>query len=64
MRWLIPRLGRFHETHPQIEVVVHTVSTLQEDLRGGFDLAIRRGSPQGRPGRNIAPFRCLRMSIR
>lgn len=47
MRWLIPRLGRFHETHPQVEVVVHTVSTLQEDLRGGVDLAIRRGSPQG-----------------
>ncbi|WP_206244602.1 LysR substrate-binding domain-containing protein [Novosphingobium terrae] len=47
MRWLIPRLDRFHATHPQTEVVVHTVSTLQEDLRGGFDLAIRRGTAQG-----------------
>lgn len=47
MRWLIPRLERFHETHPQVEVVVHTVSTLQEDLRGGFDLAIRRGTAEG-----------------
>lgn len=47
MRWLIPRLGRFHDAHPQTEVVVHTVSTLQEDLRGGFDLAIRRGTTLG-----------------
>ena len=47
MRWLIPRLGGFHTAHPNTEVVVHTVSTLQEDLRGGFDLAIRRGTAQG-----------------
>lgn len=47
MRWLIPRLGRFHAAHPHIEVVVDTVSTVQEDLRGGFDLAIRRGTAQG-----------------
>ena len=44
MRWLIPRLDCFHAAHPQAEVVVHTVSTVQEDLRGGFDLAIRRGT--------------------
>jgi DNA-binding transcriptional LysR family regulator len=43
MRWLIPRLDRFHDDHPHVEVVVGTVSTLLEDLRGGFDIAIRRG---------------------
>lgn len=43
MRWLIPRLDRFHADHPQVEVVVGTVSTMLEDLRGGFDVAIRRG---------------------
>lgn len=43
MRWLIPRLERFHADHPQVEVVVGTVSTMLEDLRGGFDVAIRRG---------------------
>jgi DNA-binding transcriptional LysR family regulator len=43
MRWLIPRLDRFHADHPHVEVVVSTVSTLLEDLRGGFDIAIRRG---------------------
>ncbi|WBO22894.1 LysR substrate-binding domain-containing protein [Sphingomonas abietis] len=44
MRWLIPRLDRFHADHPHVEVVVGTVSTLLEDLRGGFDIAIRRGN--------------------
>jgi LysR family transcriptional regulator, glycine cleavage system transcriptional activator len=54
-RWLIPRLGRFHDAHPLVEVSVTTVSTVQEELRGGFDVAIRRGSakanawPQYRP---------------
>jgi len=43
MRWLIPRLSRFHSQQPQIEVVVTTVSTAHEELRGGFDVAIRRG---------------------
>jgi LysR family transcriptional regulator, glycine cleavage system transcriptional activator len=43
MRWLIPRLDRFHEKQPHVEVAVTTVSTVHEELRGGFDVAIRRG---------------------
>lgn len=43
MRWLIPRLERYHAMHPDVEVVVTTVSTVQDDLRGGVDVAIRRG---------------------
>jgi DNA-binding transcriptional LysR family regulator len=43
MRWLIPRLGRYHAKHPHIEVAVTTVSTVFEELRGGVDVAIRRG---------------------
>ncbi|WP_434625125.1 LysR substrate-binding domain-containing protein [Azospirillum sp. B2RO_4] len=43
MRWLIPRLGRYHADHPQVEVAVTTVSTVLEELRGGVDVAIRRG---------------------
>lgn len=43
MRWLIPRLGRYHAGHPQVEVAVTTVSTVLEELRGGVDVAIRRG---------------------
>ncbi|WP_440983366.1 LysR substrate-binding domain-containing protein [Shinella sumterensis] len=43
MRWLIPRLGSYNANHPQVEVVVTTVSCVQEELRGGVDLSIRRG---------------------
>jgi DNA-binding transcriptional LysR family regulator len=44
MRWLIPRLERFHEERPDIEVAVTTVSTVHEELRGGYDVAIRKGT--------------------
>ncbi len=44
MRWLIPRLDRFHAERPEVEVAVTTATTLHDELRGGFDVAIRRGS--------------------
>ena len=44
MRWLIPRLGAFHRDHLGVEVAVTTVTTVRDELRGGFDVAIRRGS--------------------
>jgi LysR family transcriptional regulator, glycine cleavage system transcriptional activator len=43
IRWLIPRLERFHAGHPNVEVVVTTAPSIQDELRGGFDVAIRRG---------------------
>ncbi|MHB8283866.1 MAG: LysR substrate-binding domain-containing protein [Caulobacteraceae bacterium] len=43
MRWLIPRLEHFHSAHADVEVAVTTVSTAFDELRGGFDVAIRRG---------------------
>jgi DNA-binding transcriptional LysR family regulator len=43
MRWLIPRLDRFHAERPEVEVVVTTATTFHDELRGGFDIAIRRG---------------------
>src|SRR5580704_19597598 len=46
MRWLIPRLDRFHTERPEIEVAVTTATTLHDELRGGFDVAIRRGSAE------------------
>ena len=46
MRWLIPRLDRFHAARPEVEVAVTTAMTLHDELRGGFDIAIRRGSAQ------------------
>src|SRR6201992_783931 len=42
-RWLIPRLESFHAAHPLVEVAVTTVSTVHDELRGGFDLSVRRG---------------------
>lgn len=44
MRWLIPRLDQYHADHPHAEVAVTTVSCVLEELRGGFDVAIRRGT--------------------
>jgi len=44
LRWLIPRLEQFHAARRQVEVVVTTTTTLHDELRGGFDIAIRRGS--------------------
>ncbi len=55
LRWLIPRLELFHAGRPEVEVTVTTTTTLHEELRGGFDVAVRRGSaargawPQHRP---------------
>jgi len=43
MRWLIPRLDRYSALRPDVEVVVTTATTVHDELRGGFDVAIRRG---------------------
>ena len=46
MRWLIPRLDRFHAGRPEVEIAVTTTTTLHDDLRGGFDVAVRQGSAE------------------
>jgi LysR family glycine cleavage system transcriptional activator len=46
IRWLIPRLEQFHAGQPKVEVTVTTTTTLHDELRGGFDVAIRRGSAE------------------
>lgn len=43
MRWLLPRLARFNEKHPEIEVSVDTNHKQVEFPRDGIDLAIRMG---------------------
>jgi LysR family glycine cleavage system transcriptional activator len=43
-RWLLPRLGRFMELHPQIAVNVHTSLTLVDLERDEVDLALRFGA--------------------
>lgn len=43
IRWLLPRLLRFNEKHPGIEVSVDTTPKQVEFPRDGIDLAIRMG---------------------
>lgn len=40
-RWLMPRLWRFVEQHPEIEIRLNAQTQLQPIGRGGMDLAIR-----------------------
>ena len=42
-RWLAPRLGRFIELHPDIEVVLQASGQLQDLAREGVDVGIRFG---------------------
>jgi LysR family glycine cleavage system transcriptional activator len=42
-RWLAPRLGRFAERHPQIELTVRHTQAVLDLSREGLDLAIRWG---------------------
>lgn len=55
MRWLIPRLGRFQQLHPQIELRLATSDRPVMRLGEPFDLAVRRG-PEDWPGHRAAPF--------
>jgi DNA-binding transcriptional LysR family regulator len=57
MRWLIPRLPLFAETHPGVDVRVSTVLSTQPAFSGSFDVAIRRGIPQGGQFQAIPLFR-------
>ncbi len=43
MRWLLPRLLRFNERHPGIEVTVDTSHRRVDFSRDGIDVAIRMG---------------------
>jgi DNA-binding transcriptional LysR family regulator len=55
MRWLIPRLDRFRAARPGTEITVATTTTLNDELRGGFDIAIRRG-PEPWPQHRAVAF--------
>lgn len=43
MRWLIPRLRGFDAAHPDIAIEVSTSVSLAGRLKGGYDVAIRKG---------------------
>jgi len=42
MRWLIPRLPRFHATHPDLQLHLVAAGGPVDFARGGVDLALRR----------------------
>ena len=52
VKWLLPRLPRFQERHPEIDVMVSSSRTLVDLRRDGFDLGIRYG-PGRYPGLRV-----------
>ena len=40
-RWLLPRMGRWRETHPDIAIELHTSQNLVDLQREGFHAALR-----------------------
>ena len=49
-RWLVPRLGEFTESHPDIDVKVDASQGLANFQSDGVDIAIRQGAPPFGPG--------------
>ena len=45
MRWLIPRLPAFAARYPDVDVRVATVLSTEPQLKGSFDVALRRSVP-------------------
>ena len=43
-KWLVQRLHRFQEQHPQVDVRISATDTMVDLTRGDFDLAIRYGT--------------------
>ncbi|WP_439602774.1 LysR substrate-binding domain-containing protein [Devosia sp.] len=54
MRWLIPRLYRFRELHPAIDVRLSASSQPVDFERDGFDVAIRAGAGPWPDGAEMA----------
>jgi len=47
-RWLLPRMGRWRERHPEITLEIHASQQLVDLQREGFHAALRIGSGQWR----------------
>ena len=47
-RWLMPRMGRWRDQHPDIGIELHTSQNLVDLQREGFHVALRQGSGQWR----------------
>jgi len=49
-RWLVPRLGQFTKSHPDIDVRVDASQGLANFQSDGIDIAVRQGRPPFGPG--------------
>jgi LysR family transcriptional regulator, glycine cleavage system transcriptional activator len=47
-RWLLPRMARWRERHPDVAIEIHTSQQLIDLQRQGFHVALRQGSGQWR----------------
>jgi LysR family glycine cleavage system transcriptional activator len=47
-RWLLPRMGRWREMHPDIAIELHTSQNVVDLQREGFHAALRQGGGQWR----------------
>lgn len=47
-RWLLPRIGRWRERHPDITIEVHTAQVVADLVREGFHAGLRAGNGQWR----------------
>lgn len=56
IRWLIPRLHRFHAAHPGIEVRLTSSAKPVDFARDGVDVAIRAGTDPWPAGTEVAPL--------
>jgi DNA-binding transcriptional LysR family regulator len=56
IRWLIPRLHRFHAAHPGIEVRLTSSAKPVDFARDGVDVAIRAGTGPWPAGTDLAPL--------
>ncbi len=55
-KWLVPRLGRLTETHPDLDVRVDARPGLANFQSDGIDIAVRQGTPPFGPGLVAQPL--------
>lgn len=55
LRWLVPRLAKFHAEHPDVEIKIETSNESVESLKDTHDVVIR-GGPDTFYGYSMRPF--------
>ncbi|MCY0389091.1 transcriptional regulator GcvA [Robbsia sp. Bb-Pol-6] len=52
-RWLMPRIGRFIERHPDLDIEIRASSELVDFARSDVDVGLRHGRPMPTPGLHV-----------